>query len=419
MKTNKWVLTVTAALITAAALLLTGSLALLTSVADEETPLPNDSGVPDVSAVETPVSAESPADYVTVSETDGKRIAHIFSEEQLCGIAERRENGEWLTLSMDEMLAIVNDTVALFYDSHVIELGVWNDGAYSVQTYNGYLYYTSGEYVKMTSSKAPDAEKDVFDIILRRVRTLHDGIVVYDSGSFVNSAPTNSVFAFASVPRMEQKSLAHMIHGAGHHYDKDGQETAYDCLRFYPYNGRIELIAHAPDIVLDSTQSYGGLYGPSACHTQTTVFYNEKFANDFVNAPEAAGSRRVRVEIFDEKTKELVTTFTITDETVVSMVFDRFITSFENACDYFDEYTPSDEEQAYRSKYRVIAHLETTHENITDIDTRDMDICYPYGYSNDIYGYLHDDLWMDYQIKGGSAFIELIDAYVDEYFSAE
>ena len=68
---------------------------------------------------------------------------------------------------------------------------------------------------------------------------------------------------------------------------------------------------------------------------------------------------------------------------------------------------------------RVIAHLETTHENITDIDTRDMDICYPYGYSNDIYGYLHDDLWMDYQIKGGSAFIELIDAYVDEYFSAE
>lgn len=419
MKTNKWVLTVTAALITAAALLLTGSLALLTSVADEETPLPHDSGVPDVSVVETPVSAESLTDYVTVTETDGKRIAHIFSQEQLCDIAKRRENGEWLTLSMDEMLAIVNDTVALFYDSHVIELGVWNDGAYSVQMYNGYLYYTSDEYVKMTSSKAPDAEKDVFDIILRRVQTLHDGIAVYDSDSFVSSMPAYSIFAYASVPRMEQKALEHMVHGAGHYYDIYGRETAYDCLRFYPYSSRVELIAHAPDNVLDSTQDYGGLFGLSACHTQTMVFYNEKFANDFVNAPEAADSRRVRVEIFDEKTKELVTTFTITDKTVVSKVFDGFITSFENACNYFDEYTASDEEQAYRGKYRVIAHLETTHENITDLDTRDMDICYPYGYSNDIYGYLHDDLWMDYQIKGGEAFIELIDAYVDQYLSAE
>ncbi len=419
MRTNKLILVMTVSLVTAAALLLTGSFALLTSVADEETPLPHDSGVPDVFVLETPVSAESPTDYVTVAETDGKRIARVFSEEQISSIAKRRENGEWLTLSLDEMLAIVNDTVALFYDSHVIELGVWNDGMYSVRSYNGYLYYTSDEYTKLDESKAPDAEKDVFDIILRRVQTLHDGIAVYDSDSFVNSMPTYSVFAFASVPRMEQKSLDHMIHGAGHYYDMYGRETAYDCLRFYPYSGRIELIAHAPDNVLDSTQSYGGLYGTSSCHTQTSVFYNEKFAKDFVGTIELDGSRHVRVEIFDEVTKELAGTFTITDESVVNDIFDGFFTSFDNACKDYALYLSTEQERTYRGKYRIIAHLESTFENITDSSVRDLDICYPYGYNNDVYGYLHDDLWMDYQIKGGGAFIELIDAYVDEYLSAE
>ena len=415
MRTNKLILMMSVALITAAALLLTGSLALLTSVADEETPLPNDSGVPDISASETPVSAGSPADYVTVSETDGKKVARIFSEEQLAGIAERRENGEWLSLSMDEMLAIVNDTVSLFYDSDVIELGVWNDGAYRVQSYNGYLYYTSDAYTKQDSNVSPDVEKDVFEIILGRVLTLHDGIAFYDSSAMESSMPVYSIFAFADVPRMEQKALDFMIHGAGHHYDADGQGHTYGYLRFYTHSSRIELTEHTPEYVSEG----GGLNGPSACHSNTVVFYDDKFAGDFVHTEEVAGSRRVRVEIFDESTQALVTTFTITDESVVNGIFDGFFASFDNACRYFAAFLASEEDMAYRGKYRVVAHMETTMENVTDSSIRDIDICYPYGYSNDVYGYLHEDLWMDYQIRGGSAFIELIDAYVDAYFGAE
>lgn len=419
MKTNKMIVTITVTMITAAVLLLTGSLALLTGVADEETPLPHDSGVPDISSAETPVSAESPADYVALTETDGKKVARIFTEEQLASIAERRENGEWLTLSVDEMLATVNDTVALFYDCHVIELGVWNDGAYSVQTYNGYPYYTSDAYTKQNSSEAPDAEQDVFEIILQRVLTLNDGVAIRDDGSIEHSMSTYSYYVFADVPRTEQKKLDFMIHGAGHLYDENGQSLAYDCLRFYACDFRIELVEHHPENVTDGEGVYGGLYGTSECHTETAVFYDEKFANDFVDTEEVDGSRRVRVEIYDEATQTLVTTFTITDEAVVNGVFDGFFASFDNACRYYSEYLASDEDKAYRGKYRVIAHLESTFENVTDSGTRDIDICYPYGYSNDIYGYLHNDLWMDYQIQGGSAFIELIDAYVDMYIPAE
>lgn len=418
MKSRKIVL-LTVVLITVSALLLTGSLALLTGAAEEEAPLPTESAVPEISAVETPVSAESQSDYVAVSEAEGKKTARIFTEEQLLALQERRDNGEWLTLSVDEMLAIVNDTVALFYDSDVIELGVLEDGVYTVRSYNGYLYYTSDEYTKMNGSEAPDAEKDVFEIILQRVLTLNDGVAIRDDGSVEHSMSTYSYYAFADVPRMEQKALEHMIHGSGHTHDANWQPVEYNCLRFFVCDSRIELVEHTLENVTDVEDIYGNRYGESDCHTAVLVFYNEEFAKDFVDTEEVDGSRRVRVEIYDEATQTLVTTFTITDEATVNGIFDGFFASFDNACKRYEEFLASDEDRVYRSKYRVIAHLESTFENVTDSSTRDIDICYPYGYSNDIYGYLHVDLWMDYQIKGGNAFIELIDAYVDEYIPAE
>ncbi len=413
MKAKKLML-LTASLITAAALLLTGSLALLAGASDEETPLPADSGVPDLSDSETPVSVDSLTDCVTVTETDGKKTARIFSEEQLASFAQRREDGEWLSLSMDEMLAIVNDTVALFYDSHVIELGIWEDGAYSVRSYNGYLHYTSDEYTKKTGKDAPDAERDVFEIILQRVKTLHDGMSLRNDGSMVSSMSTESYYVFADVPRMDENELEFLRYGSGHRHDENWQTVTYSFLRFYVCDSRIELVEHNYENVEE-----GDYPDHTNCHPAVQVFCSDAFAKDFVKTEEVEGSRRVRVEIYDEATQTLVDTFTITDAPVVDSIFDGFFVSFDNACKRYEEFLASDEDKAYRGQYRIIAHLESTFENVTETGTRDIDICYPYGYSNDIYGYLHDDLWMDYQIKGGSEFIELIDEYVDAYIPAE
>lgn len=412
MKSRKLVL-LTVTLITASALLLTGSLSLLTGAAEKEAPLPTDSGVPDVSAVETPVSVENLSDYVNVTETEGKKTARIFTEEQLVSLAERRENGEWLTLSVDEMLAIINDTVALFYDSNVIELGVLEDGAYTVKSYFGYLHYTSDEYTKQSGSESPDAERDVFEIILQRVQTLHDGIGIRDDGSIENSMSAEAYYAFADVPRMDQKHLDYLV-GSGHMYDANWQPVTYSFLRFYVCDARIELVEHNPENV-----EKGDYPDRTNCHPPVQVFYDDEFAKDFVKTEEIDGSRRVRVELYDETTQTLVDTFTITDEATVNGIFDGFFQSFDNACTRYEAYLASDGDKTYRSRYRVIAHLESTFENVTDTGTRDIDICYPYGYNNDIYGYLHDDMWMDYQIKGGSEFIERIDAYVDQYIPAE
>ena len=48
----------------------------------------------------------------------------------------------------------------------------------------------------------------------------------------------------------------------------------------------------------------------------------------------------------------------------------------------------------------------------------EMIIGYPYGYSNDVYDYIHVEFWNDYRICGGSSFIELIDAFVGEHIPA-
>ena len=163
MKAKKLAL-ITLTLITVSALLLTGSLALLAGPSEDETPLPEGSALPDVSEIATsgdeiavPDEGEKPAvnDQVLTKEEDGKTVVSFLSEEELNLLAERRENGEWLSLSAEEMAAMVKETVDLFYSCHTMEVGSLVDGVYTVKSYNGYLYYTSDESRRRISGLRP------------------------------------------------------------------------------------------------------------------------------------------------------------------------------------------------------------------------------------------------------------------------
>ncbi len=422
MKARK-LLWVTLTLITASAMVLTGSLALLAGATENETTLDPASAVPEIETVETegegvtlPGENTPLENNPVLREENGKVVASFLSPEELTLLQERRDGGEWFTLSLEEMTAIVEETVRMFYASHVLEVGALVDGVYTVESYNGYLFYTSDEYTKKTWGEVPNVALDVFNVILAQISAYNDAIgqwVSYPYGYESGYQMVEFYYAYGDMPSYEGKFLDH---SNGHVclYDEETgwSNTSYDYLKLNAMTGTIELYVH------DTAKCFDDNHDESCCEPQT-VFYAEDFKEEFVTTHHVEGSKRVRVEIYEEATQTLVDTFVIDDQEVVEQVFDGFLASFQNACDYFNEYVAAEEDQLYRGKYRVIVHMESVNENLVASHLMDMDICYPYGYSNDVYGYLHDNLWMDYQIQGGSNFIEIVDAFVDAYIPAE
>lgn len=402
MKNKKLVL-ITVSLIIASALLLIGSMALIVSAVISEEPIPEGSAVPDTSALSGLPSDERFPNGVkqsAIDEKDGKKVATVLTEEELNLLAERRANGEWLTLSIDEMTAVIDDTIELFYNSDRIEVGGMTDGVYGVTSYNGALYYASDEFEKYTWAytpvtfhdqtwqTAPNVKKDVMSIVLARISAYSDSIGANEIGVHI---------AFAD---MYDDSV---LVASGY---RPFTDYTHDYLLFEMCSGTIMLHKHSDN---------GNINFDSPCCKSVNLLSDSRLEKDFGDAQFVEGSRRVRVEIFEEATKELIGTFTITDRNEVNAIFDGFLESFQNACDEFKEHIASEEDASYRSAYRIVVNMESTFENVTVSYTNNMDVCYPYGYSNDVYGYIHDDRWIDYSIRGGSNFIELVDAYVGQH----
>ena len=88
---------------------------------------PNDSNflTPDL-AVKAPTSQELLQKkfnaYNTVTEENGKSIVTIFSEEQIKDFNNRRNNGEWFSLSAEEALFLISDTKRLFENYDIIRI---------------------------------------------------------------------------------------------------------------------------------------------------------------------------------------------------------------------------------------------------------------------------------------------------------
>lgn len=408
---NKKIILITVTLIIASALLLVGSMALIANALNNEAALPEGSAVPNASSLAGLPSDERIPTSVNrseINEVDGKKVVTVLSEEELNLLAERRANGEWLTLPIEEMTAVVKDTIELFYSCDRIEVGSMTDGVYGVTSYNGALYYTSDEFAKYTWSFTPetfhdqtwihtsDVRNDVMAVILARLSAYSDSVGKRD-GADVYYAVADVSDEYAG--KDDEYMIAACSYGHAP-YARDYLLIDIPC-------GKIILHNHASD------KGYTDFDKP--CCEEVNLLGDDRFETDFVEQEFVEGSRRVRVEIFDEASKELVGTFTITDQDEVSVIFDAFFTAFGNVCSEFEKYLASEEDKAYRSDYRIVVNLESTYENVIVSYINNIDICYPYGYSNDVYGYMHDDRWIDYSISGGSDMIGLIDIYVGQY----
>ncbi|MBR5263114.1 MAG: hypothetical protein IKV50_00320 [Clostridia bacterium] len=413
MKAKK-LLWITLALVVSSALLLTGSLALLAGATEGESPLPEASALPDVSDIPTEgENVELPGETVgdtVLTEKDGKITASFLTPEELTLLQERRDGGEWLTLSLEEMTAIVEETVRMFYASHTLEVGSLVGGVYTVKTYNGYLYYTSDEYKKLDIWTAPDVAKDVFDVILWRLFAYHDAI----------TAANGCNYAFVDMPRLEDNQIRYAAYNNGHlTFCNETRETAaYDYICLEGATHTISLVEHSGN---GSFCERDEETLRPICATETPLFYDETFENAFVKTELVENSHRVQIEIYRESTHELVASLVIDNPEEAKVIYDTFITCLQKACDECFNYGTA-QDYAYRSEYRVVVKMMTTYENEVISDQWDRYIAYPYGYTNEIYGQAwNGDIWnfMDYHVPFGKPLLDMLESYVAPMIPAE
>ncbi len=412
---SRTLVTITASIIAASAIILTAGLALLNGSAIDESSIPTESALPAPDGLNGNIDAPESqqqligkiSEYVTVAEENGITKTVIFTEEQLNAIAERRKSGEWLSLSLNEMYMIINETVDIFYASDIIEVGLPNGGAYSTKTYNGYKYYASGEYEK--TENAVNAKHIIYDIIFARITVLNDALV----GS---SDLSSTVYALADAPRMSSDELLSNRLSIKHYWTAEASELKYAGLQFYQNDKIIKLVAET-----ETAMAYKQgecINGQGGC-SSVQVFPTKTVQEELIDRKENIDSRTVKVKIYKDGTDEFVTEFDITDTETVNSIFERFYRSFEIACRPTTKYPLVDPE----CEYRVVITCESRHENLTNSDVRSFSVGYAYGYDNDSYCYYHflpgiymDEISKDLSIQRGAEFINLVDPYVDEYF---
>ena len=117
MKRNTNILLKTTALVLAFVLLLGVGIMSLSFSHSGVKPNNDNFLTPDL-AVKAPTSQELLQKkfnaYNTVTEENGKSIVTIFSEEQIKDFNDRRNSGEWFSLSAEEAIFIISDTEQLF-----------------------------------------------------------------------------------------------------------------------------------------------------------------------------------------------------------------------------------------------------------------------------------------------------------------
>ena len=143
---------------------------------EEESTLPEES-MPEEPAELNPT--ENP--YVFASVENGKTVATIFSEAQIKDIIQRRESGEWLCLSAQDIKTIVAETAKLFEDFDLVRVRTLHG---EVHIYYGWSFYGSREYFdcfnRLSAEGDPrstfDLQQDICDAIFARVELLHSAV---------------------------------------------------------------------------------------------------------------------------------------------------------------------------------------------------------------------------------------------------
>lgn len=154
--------------------------------------------------------------YTFISEENGKTVAGIYSAEQIKEFSDRKEKGEWYTITYDETCYLVEDTVLLFEEYDIVRI---TDIEGNVHTYYGLSFYSSDEYYacfnRLASSDDPacsfDLDQDIRDVIFKRLEVLTTAIC-YEFKSIMGGGIGGDpkIFYFGMEDEMGEEEMSSM-----------------------------------------------------------------------------------------------------------------------------------------------------------------------------------------------------------------
>ncbi|MBO5111412.1 MAG: hypothetical protein J6D21_11945 [Clostridia bacterium] len=150
--------------------------------------------------------------YTHIVVEDGRSTVTIYSEEQLAALAD----ADWLTLTNEEALYLLNDTMNLFanYD----EVRIFDENG-ELQTYRGASFYTSEEYynsfglVSGEDDVTYNLKQDVYNVMMTRLLVLCSA-----AERFNISGNGNEAFVFLGREETKNIFLSGEMHGIHFYY---------------------------------------------------------------------------------------------------------------------------------------------------------------------------------------------------------
>ncbi len=170
------------------------------------------------------------AEYTHVSEENGKKVVTLYTADQIAAINGRRNAGEQLPMTNDEVLYLINDTIKLFEMYDIVRIV---DLSGTLHTYRGISFYTSQEYydsfgiITQETNDSFDLEGDVYETMIYRIEALCTSMCRYSPDNkyigmvlFTDVNTVHNVYTYHSWAWSLYASLHHDLYA-----EQKGEQT--------------------------------------------------------------------------------------------------------------------------------------------------------------------------------------------------
>ena len=387
----------------------------------EESSSPEESSTPPI-VIQPPETSDTPIDgeqmegtfgkYTFVSEENGKRVAGIYSTEQIQDFVTRRENGEWYTITYDEMCYLVEDTFKLFEEYDLVRI---TDLQGEVHTYYGLSFYSSEEYYdcfnRLASSDDPactfDLDQDIRDVTFMRLDALTTSVChefKTPSGWSIGGDPV--IFYFGIEEEMSKEQMEKM---SGYVWTVYNDRYAGD-LSAYPYGVLIfcyQQMYAVPDVT-DASRDKLRNFDPG-----------ERFAYNAGKYEYGNTEKTVIVEIQETKNYYPVARIRIDSEEHLAEIGDQWVKLRDK-----DKKRDPEDTFDQDSDYRIIVYLNGFPNYYQEMDVNDpvmRSIMYKADGRFNAFSLAHDGTLEDdkYHMGGCTEFATCINRIIQEIMGVE
>lgn len=326
--------------------------------ASEEISLPDEESEAEVSIdTETPgeVMEGKFGEYCFESEQDGKKVITIYSYEQITNINARREEGEWFSLTAEEMEYLIWDTKDKLDNYDIVRIRSL-DG--SISTYYGVSFYGSEDYYacfngfdigNVEESYSFDFKEELLWAMYKRIEVLNSACALAATGMDVKTRDRIVLSDAKPMTEKELNDLAEYYNDVFvHEIDKKGFEDTTGDVFYFKAVGTYISLWHTENISkglsAKTTRMLEGNFGYSQMGT---------YKYDCI-------SPNIVIELWSEETQKMVARIRIDEQTDPEL-----ISELRTRCDEFlfiqdtEQFPPTHNYRAavYLNGFTVIGHM--------------------------------------------------------------